>query len=229
MAAMFAGASHATLASVIFAFETTRQPMSLLPLLAGCTAAYLISCMFMRTSIMTEKIARRGARVRTEYAVDVLDQLLVRDFATRDVVALDAGDQLGEVRDWIDSTAKGARHTGYPVVEESSRLVGVLTRRDLLDPTKPKDAELRSLIQRPAQTIYDDSSLREAADRMVVAGVGRLAVVTRASPDRVVGVLTRSDLLAAHRGRLEAGRVAAPSLDIKRFLPAPMRRQTRST
>src|SRR5262249_57203051 len=37
MAAMFAGASHAVLASVVFAFETTRQPVGLLPLLVGCT------------------------------------------------------------------------------------------------------------------------------------------------------------------------------------------------
>jgi H+/Cl- antiporter ClcA len=61
MAAMFAGASHATLASVVFAFETTRQPMGLLPLLGGSTAAYLASCLMMRTSIMTEKIARKRA------------------------------------------------------------------------------------------------------------------------------------------------------------------------
>ena len=44
MAAMFAGASRALLASVVFAFETTRQPLGLLPLLGGCTAAYLVSC-----------------------------------------------------------------------------------------------------------------------------------------------------------------------------------------
>lgn len=59
MSAMFAGASHATLASVVFAFETTRQPMGLLPLLGGSTGAYLVSCLLMRTSIMTEKIARK--------------------------------------------------------------------------------------------------------------------------------------------------------------------------
>ncbi|MGH7436377.1 MAG: chloride channel protein, partial [Polyangiaceae bacterium] len=59
MASMFAGASHATLASVVFAFETTRQPMGLLPLLGGATAAYLASSLMMRTSIMTEKIARK--------------------------------------------------------------------------------------------------------------------------------------------------------------------------
>ena len=35
MAAIFAGASRALLASVVFAFETTRQPIGLLPLLGG--------------------------------------------------------------------------------------------------------------------------------------------------------------------------------------------------
>ena len=67
MAAIFAGASRALLASVVFAFETTRQPMGLLPLLGGCTAAYLISCLLMQNTIMTEKLARRGLRVPSEY------------------------------------------------------------------------------------------------------------------------------------------------------------------
>jgi chloride channel protein, CIC family len=68
MAAMFAGASRALLASVVFAFETTRQPIGLLPLLGGCSAAFLISCLLMKNSIMTEKIARRGVQVPSEYS-----------------------------------------------------------------------------------------------------------------------------------------------------------------
>jgi H+/Cl- antiporter ClcA len=67
MAAMFAGASRALLTSVVFAFETTLQPMGLLPLLGGCTAAHLVSCLLMPNTIMTEKIARRGVKVPAEY------------------------------------------------------------------------------------------------------------------------------------------------------------------
>jgi H+/Cl- antiporter ClcA len=67
MAAIFAGASHALLTSVVFAYETTHQSTGLLPLLAGCSAAYLVSLRLMPTSIMTEKLARRGIHVRTEY------------------------------------------------------------------------------------------------------------------------------------------------------------------
>ncbi|TAM47814.1 MAG: chloride channel protein, partial [Burkholderiaceae bacterium] len=60
MAAIFAGSSRAFLTAIVFSFETTRQAACLLPLLGGCTAAYLISALLMRNTIMTEKIARRG-------------------------------------------------------------------------------------------------------------------------------------------------------------------------
>ena len=61
MAAMFAGASRALLTSIVFAFETTRQPLGLLPLLGGCSAAYLVSCLVMPGSIMTGTAPRRSS------------------------------------------------------------------------------------------------------------------------------------------------------------------------
>ena len=79
MAAIFAGASHALLASVVFAFETTRQPLGLLPLLGGCTAAFLISSLMMRYTIMTEKLARRGTHVPFEYIAAEPEEIKRRD------------------------------------------------------------------------------------------------------------------------------------------------------
>jgi len=54
--------------------------------------------------------------------------------------------------------------------------------------------------------VFTDNSLRDAADQMVRAGVGRLPVVERHAPRKVVGMLSRSDLLSAHAGRLNAGK-----------------------
>jgi hypothetical protein len=134
MAAIFAGASHALLASVVFAFETTRQPMGLLPLLAGCSAAYLVALLLMRSSIMTEKLARRGTPVRTEYTADFLDRVLVRDAASRDVVTISGAQTLREVRAWLATRARDTTHQGFPVLDADGNLLGVVTRRDLLDP-----------------------------------------------------------------------------------------------
>ncbi|MDQ2889803.1 MAG: chloride channel protein [Gemmatimonadota bacterium] len=79
MAAIFAGASRALLTSVVFAFETTRQPIGLLPLLGGCTAAFIISSLMMRYTIMTEKLARRGTHVPTEYLAAPPGEVARRD------------------------------------------------------------------------------------------------------------------------------------------------------
>lgn len=204
MAAIFAGASHALLTSVVFAFETTRQPLGLLPLLAGCAAAYLVALLSGRHSIMTERLARRGTRVRTELAADHLGLIGVGDTASRDVVSLEADVPLRDVRAWLAAGAGGARHQGFPVLDGAGRLVGVLTRRNLLDPTQSDDAPVRTLITRPPVVVFEDSTLRDAADQMVRARIGRLPVVRREAPRVVTGFVTRSDLLAAHAGRLEA-------------------------
>ncbi|WP_343124039.1 chloride channel protein [Luteibacter sp. UNCMF366Tsu5.1] len=70
MAALFAGASRALMTSAVFVFETTMQPHALLPLLAACTTAYLVSGLMMRHTIMTEKIERRGVHVPTDFVAD---------------------------------------------------------------------------------------------------------------------------------------------------------------
>jgi chloride channel protein, CIC family len=83
MASMFAGASRALLTSIIFALETTGQPVALLPLLAGCIAAYFISFFFMEGSIMTEKIKRRGIQAPDAYHPDVLRAVPVSRFLSK--------------------------------------------------------------------------------------------------------------------------------------------------
>ncbi|HEY8516119.1 MAG TPA: chloride channel protein [Candidatus Binatia bacterium] len=206
MAAIFAGASRAVLASVVFAFETTQQPMGLLPLLAGCSSAYLVSCLLLRNSIMTEKIVRRGARVLGEYAADFLDQVLVRDVASNPVVTLDADATVADVKHWLRSHTPPTTHQGFPVTAADGRLIGVLTRRDLFDGDDARaDAtrRIRELVKRPPAVVHPDNSLREAADHMLRENVGRLPVVERERPHAVVGIVTRSDLLAAHRRRLD--------------------------
>ncbi|MFL5310090.1 MAG: chloride channel protein [Myxococcales bacterium] len=215
MAAMFAGASRALLASVVFAFETTRQPLGLLPLLGGCSAAFLISCLFMRNTIMTEKIARRGVRVPGEYAADFLDQIQAGVAASRPVVSLAADEPLDHVRSRILAHAPGYAHQGFPVVDGLGQLAGVVTRRDLLDPDQPGSRRVGELVRRPAAVAYEDSTLREAADHMVREGVGRLPVVSREDPRKVIGMLTRSDLLSAHKQRLEDIDLAEQHLDLR--------------
>jgi CBS domain-containing protein len=216
MAALFAGASRALLTSVVFAFETTLQPYGLIPLLGGCTAAYFVSALLMRDTIMTAKIVRKGVRVPSEYAADFLDSLQVHQVASTKLVTLRADQTLEEVRAWIAAGGAEAHHQGYPVVDGEGALLGVLTRRNLLNTTDPPSATVGGLLTHPALTIFADSTLREAADHMVTSDVGRLPVVSRENPRQLIGILTRGDVLSAHRQRLNESRVAGRSIRLQK-------------
>lgn len=216
MASMFAGATRAPLASCVFAFETTMQPVVMLPLLAGCIASYLVSCRVMQNTIMTEKIARRGVRTPHEYVADIFEITLVRAVASRQVVVLQAEDSLASVRRWLATEQPGTEHQGFPVLDRQGVLIGVLTQRDLRRSDQPADTLVAKLVCRPPRFVYEDTTLRQATDHMLNHDIGRLPVMTRESPSRLVGILTRSDVLAAQRLHLDEGRTETPSIVIGR-------------
>jgi H+/Cl- antiporter ClcA len=217
MAALFAGASRAFLASAVFAFETTFQAYGLLPLLAGCAASYLVASLLDKNSIMTEKIARRGIRTPSEFVADPLEQVVVGDIASKPVVTLSSSQTVESARRWISVGADGNRHQGFPIVDAAGHLVGVLTRRDILDPRVGGARELREILARPPKFVYDDCTARQAANHMVNHDIGRLPVVDRTQPPRLVGIVTRSDILSAYRRRIEEDEAQRPEIRVRRI------------
>jgi len=122
-----------------------------------------------------------------------------------------------EIRDWMAERAPGSTHQGFPVIDEAGALVGVVTRRNLLDLDLPIDSRVGELVRQPPITIFEDDTARQAADRMVHEGIGRLPVVSRSEPRTVLGIVTRSDLLDAHARRLDAAHRAVRHIE---FLPS---------
>lgn len=204
MAAMFAGSSRAFLTAVVFALEVTHQPNALLPLLAGCGGAYLCSTLLMRTTIMTEKIERRGVSVPSEYAADPLSHIQVDAVYCRDVVALSTDQTLAKVREWLLEGAATTHHQGFPVLTPAGHLAGVLTRRDIWQLDVPGGTPLEDLLRRAPVVMPPTFSLRQAADHMVKNRVGRIVIVSPSDPSQVLGILTRSDIIKAHSGAIDS-------------------------
>jgi CBS domain-containing protein len=201
MAAMFAGATRALLTSVVFAFEATRQPLGLLPLLAGCTTAVLISRLLNRQTIMTDKLAQRGMIVPEDYAVDELSLIPIGRAMSSKVEAFSADTTVAAALEYL-AGVPDMRHQAFPVVGPDRVVVGVVTRHDL--ESALRDATVQSIVSREPIVVTPDETLRDAADQMVRADVGRLPVVDDPASGRLIGIVTRSDLLLAHTARLRA-------------------------
>jgi CBS domain-containing protein len=167
---------------------------------------------------LTEKIARRGYHVSREYTVDPLEMLSVGEVMTAPVVTIPASLPIRELlRDYFQ-TGSPRKHQGYPVVDGNGNLQGVVTRRNLLEdwlttstrsgtwlgpPTLEPVIIVYDLIQQEPITCYPWESCRTAAERMAQEGVGRLPVVAPDDPKKVIGMITRSDLLKPRARQVE--------------------------
>src|ERR1700758_3376689 len=92
MGAVFGAASRATFSFIIFAFEITRDYNSVLPLMLVAVIADGVAMLFMpKSSIMTEKLARRGLQVHQDYEADVLSQVAVSETMEKNPPVIAAG------------------------------------------------------------------------------------------------------------------------------------------
>jgi H+/Cl- antiporter ClcA/predicted transcriptional regulator len=196
MAAILGGMMRVPFTAVLFAFELTLDVHALPPLLVAAITAYAFTVLVMKRSILTEKVARRGYDLFREYMVDPLERVRVGEIMTRDVMTIPGSTTVAEL---LDRHFGGSRkHRGYPVVDDDGKLVGVLTGAsliDLPDTVVATTATAQDLVRTHPVVVDERESCRVAAERMATAGVGRLPVVAPDDPARVVGIVTRSDLL----------------------------------
>ena len=215
MGAVFGAASRATFTFIIFAFEITRDYNSVLPLMLVSVIADGVAMLFMpNSSIMTEKLARRGLRVHQDYETDALSQARVADTMEQELPTVPAGTTVAALAERIAQHDPAvARHEALLIVDEAGKLAGIITRGDLLR-AFDKDSSGAISVQEAGNTrlvvTHPDELVSEAAAKMLRSDIGRLPVVDRADHRNVVGYLGRSGVMAARLRRLNDEHVREP-------------------
>ena len=205
------------LTATIFALELTHDINALPALLIATMVAHAFTVLVMRRSILTEKVARRGYHVSREYSVDPLEIVSVGEVMSTKVVAIQAALPIEEVLRLYFQSDGSKKHQGYPVVDLMGTVVGVLTRSNLLEHWVSAELQREGaavtgpiiaydLLHGPPITAYPWESCRTAAERMAELHVGRLVVVSPEDPDKMVGIVTRSDLLKSRARTAEEER-----------------------
>ena len=202
MGAVFGAASRATFSFIIFAFEITRDYNSVLPLMLVAVIADGIAMLFMpNTSIMTEKLARRGLRVHQDYEADALTQATVEDTMERDLPVIPLSMTVGTLAERIaQHDRQVAKHEALLILDDSGQLAGIITRGDILR-ALDRDSSGSMRVQEAGSTrlvvTYPDELVSEAAAKMLRFDIGRLPVVDRSNEHKAVGYLGRDGIMAA--------------------------------
>ncbi|HEX6383967.1 MAG TPA: chloride channel protein, partial [Anaerolineae bacterium] len=226
MAAVFSGAARAPITAVLIIFEMSNDYKLILPLMLATVLSTLLAEYLLSDSIYTLKLKLKGITLHRGRDLDLMQSLSVREAMTVKpyVVQCDMPlDQLGAL------FRQTHRHS-VPVVDENNRLVGMVSLRDYEGGLERPDAE--QLTVQDVATLgrlliaYEDEPLSDAIQRLAVRGVSKMPVVTRERPDKVVGVIRRSDILRAYNMALarrveeqaEAAKVQLPRTEKMKFV-----------
>jgi CIC family chloride channel protein len=229
LAGVLGGVMRAPFTGVVFAMELTHRWGAILPLLVTASAAYLVTALLLKRSVLTEKVARRGYHLTREYDIDPLAVLFVRDVMdVEDIVVYDADDRFADVvaafiEEVPGTRSRAQRQRLYPVTSSDGTLLGVITRRDLYDAAVELEAgqELPASVAEVMSTrvvvAHPDDTLSDVAYRMAEHQVTRMPVVARGERPELVGIITLPALLAGRLRDLQEDRHAERVLRVASF------------
>ncbi|TPK64534.1 chloride channel protein [Mesorhizobium sp. B2-4-19] len=204
MSATMGGTMRAPLTATFFAVELTGNTHVLVPLIAACAAAHAVTVLLMKRSILTEKIARRGHHLVREYRVDPFALTRVREVMTAQVESVPATMTLHGAAAFL--TAPETRHPSFPVIDENRRVLGLIDPPAILRwrrAGKHRTTTLGDLLAGSKVTLaYPDEYLEGLSDKLLMANVSHLPVVTRESL-QLIGYVGWKDLMRV-RSRKQA-------------------------
>jgi H+/Cl- antiporter ClcA len=201
MAATFGSSTGATFAAIVFVFELTRDYQVVVPLMLATVLADLVFSSLSEHTIMTEKLSRRGLRIGRFYGVDPFTTARVGQIMSSPVATLPVATTVGQARQRFLAGGHGA----YPIVDDDGRVVAMVSRGDLLAADMPGEGEagdspVIDLARGDVVSLTPDDDAMAVLQVMVDEQVDHVPVVRG---DELVGICTRTDLLAVHHARRE--------------------------
>ena len=199
MAGVFVGAARAPLTAILIAFEMSNDYKVILPLMAVTIVSVIVAHRLHPESIYTLKLARRGLRLRFGRDVDVLDGVLVSEVMTKNPPTVNENDTVSDLERFFLTT----HHHGAMVLGDHGRLVGIVTLQDLerclQEIEDCKDLRVGDIMSRSLLVTYPDETIGDALHRMALRDVGRMPVVDREDPTRLLGAVRRTDITRAYQ------------------------------
>jgi CIC family chloride channel protein len=204
MGALVAGATNAPITGILIVFEMTNDYAIVLPLMLTTVICHTVARRLEPDSLYSGWLRRRGERI--EHGSD---RALLADLTVRE--AYDASPQTFGAETPVTTLLNHLRpgeQTMFPVIDPNGVLIGVVTMADLArlaeDGNEVADRRLAADVAGPIETVTLSDTLLEAIRRMGIRGTPALPVL-RPGSHRLLGIVTRSHILAAYERALTSG------------------------
>lgn len=197
MGAVFTAVVRTPITGIVIIFEMTTNYELILPLMLSCIFSDLVASKLYPKAIYPALLFRStGIDIEADDFVHPMEQVKVQDVMTTSVDFLTKRTNIAEAFEAMERT----HHNGFPIISRRNKLLGVITLSDLenafLKSTPPETA-IEYIMTKKLITITPEETLNIALDKMHAHKIGRLLVVDKFHRDKMVGIITRTDILKA--------------------------------
>ena len=201
MGGFFGAVAKVPITAIVIVFETTLNYNLILPLMICSVTAYLVAEWLAPGSLYTHLLELKGIYLTPETISDGLwATLTAAEVMQKKVETLPSEMTLVE---GVEAFAK-SHHRGFPVVNQG-RLVGIVTQTDLDKIAKlqlPDHALLKDIMTPQPITVNPGDALSQVLHLLSSYQLSRLPVI---SDRKLVGIITRSDILRVESEKLRGG------------------------
>jgi len=193
MGAFLAASTHAPIMAIIIIFELTLDYPIILPLMLACVVAHYTSLAFEKKSIYADSLQRKGLG---DYQRQ-LSTLRVSDLMKRDPISILDTANFREITEKFVTN----RFNYLYVTDTAGAFVGAIALHDIKSYLSEDELAsvvvARDILREDIPTIAAHDSLAEALDRFTRHDGERLPVVLDDESHRLIGSLSKNDLILA--------------------------------
>jgi CIC family chloride channel protein len=195
MGAVFAGIIRAPITSVLIIFEMTGSYELILPLMISNMTSFALARHFRPAPIYEALLEQDDIHLPHRGGLShALEQLTIRSAMTNDPITIVATASVEEALQQVDNYD----FSTYPVVDNKNSFLGLVTKVRLRRTSAEDGAGRRvSTIVKRAAPVEPEHTLVRAVVRMEKSGARQLAVVDRKRGNKLIGLLTMSDVVRA--------------------------------
>jgi len=197
MAAFFAVVVRGPITAIIILFEMTRDYALILPLMTAVVIGTIVARHFTPESIYTLRLLRRGINISALEQTSPMRRVTVGQAMTYDYPAIPPTMPVSELMNELRRTG----YHGLPVVDKDGNLCGIVTPSDVekaMSKGHPEDLTVDDIASKSLIVAYPDQSLHDVLVKLGARDVGRIPVVDRSNPKRLLGMLQRPDIIRAY-------------------------------
>jgi CIC family chloride channel protein len=195
MAAVFAAAAEAPITAIVIVFEMSDDYTIVLPLMIATVIATILGRRFINGTVYELKLLRRGIDWQRVRRPDTLARALVASVERKPLIVARSDEAAAALIERLRGTAEAV----VPVTGADGELLGLVLAGDLAWYAVNDANETVGSFMRPVPaTLESTETLERAADLMTDPAVSLLPIVEPAS-GRLIGVVTRRDVLDAYR------------------------------